>query len=123
MAVEPVNTQVGTGSFDEFVIAGYEVLTDNFKLASGQSVVKNQVLAQDANGKLIAYDEQAASPANVAKFVAKEEVDATTGDKPIVAYVKCVGRKSKVVFGNTGSYEGAAYDDLRMRGIILHGTP
>lgn len=117
-----INTSVSTRTYDDLLIPGHLPLTDYFTLASGQSVVRGQVLAYDSNKKLTSYDEQAASPQNVAEFVAFEDVDATAGDKSVGVYIKAVLRKAKVVFGNTGDYESAAYDDLRKRGIHLHGS-
>lgn len=117
-----INTKVGTREFADFMVPGHKFLTDHLTLAFGQNIVKRQVLARKADGELVTYDSEAAAPENVAYCIAVHDADATSAATRIAVYLMGVFKKSRVVFGDTGSYEDDAFDDLRERGIFLHGT-
>ena len=86
----------------------------NITIKAGEGVVaKGTVLGiETATGKYVAYDDAASDGSQVAQAIIADEVDATTYDQLVAAYVRGLFVLSKL----TG-YDAAALVDLKGRRI------
>jgi len=97
---------------------GHGWIVINVTILSGEGeLVKGTVLGIDtASEKYAAYDNGAGDGTEVAKAILADEVDATSSDKLVAAYIRGAFIESKL----TG-YDAAALADLNGRIIGIEG--
>ena len=98
--------------------SGHGWIVINVTIKAGEGVVaKGTVLGiETASAKYVAYDDTAIDGSAVAKAIIADEVDATTYDQLVAAYIRGAFVESKL----TG-YDAAALVDLNGRLIGIEG--
>jgi len=109
---------------DNLVLGGVSPLTDVKTLASGQSVVRGQVLGKlTSGGNLAAYVSTNNDGTGTAFSVAAETVDATGGAKPILFFRLAELSEDALVFSASGdSATEVVKDALAARSVFIKKT-
>ncbi len=101
-----------TNSPTAILSSGHGWIVINVTIKSGEGILaKGTVLGiETASAKYVAYDDGAADGSEVAAAIIADEVDATSGDQLVAAYIRGAFVKSRL----TG-YDAAALVDLNGR--------
>src|SRR5688572_22632057 len=103
MSTIDINESVGSRSYNDLLYPGFEVATEHFTVASGEILVKNELVARNSSGEIVAYNVSGGSGANTAYAIAVHDVDASGGAVRAEFYVKAVVNENKLILSDSNS--------------------
>jgi len=112
-------TSEGVYTPDNLFIGDFPMVSKKLTLASGQSVVRGEVLGViTASGKLAASLSASSDGSETPHNIAAETVDASAADKEILVYLSGEFRESALTIG-TGHTAASIREGLREKSIFI----